>query len=134
MPKSTLSRLMLVLAWAALALIAYATLTRVQFVYVIYGRMKPFLLGASAQTWAHIEHIVAFGTAGVLFAVAYPRRPFLACLIVTASAVLFEVLQTLTPDRHGTLIDASEKIVAGCLGVALAVLARRSWLARRAPR
>jgi len=31
--------------------------------------------------------------------------------------VLLEYLQTLTPDRHGTLVDASEKIIGGVLGI-----------------
>ena len=39
-------------------------------------------------------------------------------LIVIGSAVAFELLQTLTPDRHGTVVDATEKIVAGCAGIA----------------
>jgi hypothetical protein len=42
----------------------------------------------------------------------------MVCLIVIGSAITFELLQTLTPDRHGTLSDASEKIVAGCAGIA----------------
>jgi hypothetical protein len=32
--------------------------------------------------------------------------------VVPGSAVLLEYLQTLTPDRHGTLVDASEKLSA----------------------
>jgi len=32
-------------------------------------------------------------------------------------AILLEYLQTLAPDRHGTLIDAYEKILGGALGV-----------------
>jgi VanZ family protein len=124
MTNSPVTRFLLILAWAALALIAYGTLTRAQFVYAIYGRIKPFLFGASVQTWAHIEHVTAFAIAGILFALAYPRRPWLACMIVAGGAVAFEYLQTFTPDRHGTLIDATEKILAGCLGVGVTSLLR----------
>jgi len=67
-------------------------------------------------TWAHLEHAIAFLTLGGLFALAYPRRTTMVCLILIGSAIIFKLLQTLTPDRHGTLFDASEKIVAGCAG------------------
>lgn len=124
MKTSLVTRFLLILAWAAFGLIAYGTLTRAQFVYAIYGRVKPFLFGAGPQTWAHVEHVTAYATAGILFALAYPRRPWLACAIVAGGAVAFEYLQTFTPDRHGTLIDATEKIVAGCLGVGVTSLLR----------
>jgi VanZ family protein len=35
-------------------------------------------------------------------------------------AALLEILQTLTPDRHGTLIDALEKMAGGAAGILLA--------------
>jgi hypothetical protein len=33
------------------------------------------------------------------------------------SAVVLELLQKLTPDRHARLLDASEKVVGGLLGI-----------------
>jgi VanZ family protein len=53
------------------------------------------------------------------------------CSVVPGSAVVLEFLQTLTPDRHGKLLDASEKVIGGFLGVFLAVVALRlleSWI------
>lgn len=119
MNKSIVTTALAIAAWGAVSLIGYATLTRVQFVYMIYGRVKPFLFGVDMVTWAHLEHAVAFLTLGGLFALAYPRRTLMICLIVIGSAIALELLQTLTPDRHGTVIDASEKIVAGCVGIAV---------------
>ena len=52
------------------------------------------------------------------------------CLLLLGSAALLEYSQTLTPDRHGTLVDASEKIVGGALGI-FATRATPSWWNRK---
>ncbi|WP_249149413.1 VanZ family protein [Bradyrhizobium manausense] len=124
MNRSTVTTAFAIAAWAAVSLIGYATLTKVEFIYFIYSRIKPFLFGVDVSTWGHLEHAVAFLTLGSLFALAYPRRTLMVCAIVIGSAVIFEFLQTLTPDRHGTVFDASEKIVAGCVGIAAVRLAQ----------
>jgi len=118
MNKSIVTTALAIAAWGTVSLIGYATLTKVQFIYVVYGKVKPFLFGVDMATWAHMEHAIAFLTLGGLFALAYPRRTVLVCMIVIGSAIAFELLQTVTPDRHGTLFDASEKIIAGCVGIA----------------
>jgi hypothetical protein len=118
MNRSIVAATLAIVAWATISLIGYATLTKVQFIYLVYGKIRPFLFGVDIATWAHLEHAIAFMTMGSLFALAYPRRTRMVCLIVIGSAITFELLQTLTPDRHGTLSDASEKIVAGCAGIA----------------
>jgi VanZ family protein len=66
---------------------------------------------------ADLEHIGAFAVLGGLFCLADPRHIVLVCLIVLGSAALVEVLQLLTPDRHGRLLDAIEKIVGGAVGI-----------------
>jgi VanZ family protein len=98
-----LHKLVAIAAWASLAFIACATLSPIQ--------ARPKLSSAD------LEHIVAFAVTGFLFCLAYPGQIVSVCLIVLGSAVLFEYLQTLTPDRHGTLVDVSEKIVGGALGI-----------------
>jgi len=40
------------------------------------------------------------------FCLRVPKRIIFACCVVFLSAVILEYLQTLTSDRHGTLIDA----------------------------
>lgn len=40
--------------------------------------------------------------------------------IVLGGAALLEIAQTLTSDRHGTLIDALEKIAGGAAGILIA--------------
>jgi VanZ family protein len=42
------------------------------------------------------------------------------CLIVLGSAVLLEIVQLLTPDRHGRIQDAIEKIAGGVVGIVAA--------------
>jgi hypothetical protein len=107
-------------AWIAVLAIAYATLTHVGFVYAIYFKLSPFLMRPEMQTYAHFEHVIAFAFLGALFGFAYPRRLILVCCIVFGAAALLEILQTTTPDRHGTLIDALEKMAGGAAGIALA--------------
>jgi VanZ family protein len=110
-------RFIVVAAWACVAVLAYATLAHVGFVYSIYFKLAPFLKQVEMRTYAHFEHVIAFAIFGAIFAFAYPKRVIFACCIVFLSAVILEYLQTLTPDRHGTLIDAFEKIVGGALGI-----------------
>lgn len=110
----------MIIAWALVSFIAYATLTRIGFVYAIYFKLAPMLLRPEMKTYAHFEHIIAFAILGALFCFAYPRHIAFVCAIVLGSAVLLELLQTLTPDRHGTLVDATEKIAGGAIGIILA--------------
>jgi hypothetical protein len=107
-------------AWASIIFIAYATLTHVGFVYAIYHGLAPILMGPGMKTYAHLEHIVAFTIVGSLFSFAYPRHTIFVCGVIFGGAALLEILQTLTPDRHGTLIDALEKMAGGAAGIMLA--------------
>ncbi len=91
-------------AWALLALIAFATVSPIQD--------RPTL-----ATSSRIEHLAAFAVLGVLFCVAYRKQFALVCLIVIGSAVLLELAQLLTPDRHGRVEDALEKIAGGAAGI-----------------
>jgi VanZ family protein len=110
-------KLVTVAAWVSVIVIAYATLAHVGFVYSIYYELSPFLMRPEMKTYAHLEHIVAFAVVGVLFSFAYPQRTILVCCIVLGGALLLEILQTLTPDRHGTLVDALEKMAGGAAGI-----------------
>lgn len=109
-------------AWAGLCVIAYLTLSPL--------RDRPTLLTSSK-----LEHFAAFSILGTLFCLAYPRRILVVLLIVLGSAALLELLQFLTPDRHGRTLDALQKMAGGAAGVlaGLAVLRfdrGRFWLLR----
>src|ERR1035438_6897081 len=114
-----LHKLLAIAAWVSLAFIAYATLSPIQ--------ARPIVANPD------LEHVAAFAVVGGLFCLAYPRRIILVCPIVLGSAVLLEYLQTLTPDRHGTVVDALEKIAGGVLGICVATAAHYFWSRNRSP-
>jgi len=128
--KRRITRLAMAAAWIAVIAIAYATLTHVGFVYAIYFKLSPFLMRPAMQTYAHFEHVIAFAILGALFGFAYPQRLILVCSIVFGAAALLEILQTMTPDRHGTLIDAGEKMAGGAAGILFGRIAQRVWSAK----
>lgn len=103
-------------AWSMLAIIVFLTLCPIEFRPVVAP--------------SEVERFVAFGLAGSLFGVAYPRKILLVALLVIGSAVALELMQRLVPGRHGRMFDADVKIVGACLGIASAIAvniwARRS--------
>ena len=119
MNRKTVTRLIMAAAWIAIIAIGYATLTRVGFVYSVYYKLAPFLMGPEMRTYAHFVHVVAFAVLGALFTFAYPGRVLIVSYIVIGGAALLELAQTLTPDRHATLMDALEKIAGGAAGILL---------------
>ena len=112
-----LPKLIAVAAWASLAVIAYATLSPVHIVYLGYEALKSAGAKPEIGAYIHFEHIAAFVAVGALFCIAYPRHTFLVCFLVLGAAALLETLQMLTPDRHGRLHDALEKMASGAIGV-----------------
>ena len=74
MNRTTILRLITATAWLAVIGIAYATLTKVGFVYGIYFKLAPYLMRLEMQTYAHFEHIIAFAILGALFGLAYPSE------------------------------------------------------------
>jgi len=97
-------KLIAVAAWALLVLIAFATISPIQY--------RPTLPISSS-----FEHLAAFAVFGALFYLAYPRHIAFVCLIVLGSAVVLELVQQLSPDRHGRIPDAIEKIAGGAAGI-----------------
>jgi VanZ family protein len=106
-----------VAAWICLAVITYATLSSIGVVYRVYEEIAPLVARPTVHNYVHFEHVIAFAVVGFLFYLAYPRSTILVCCIVFGSAVLLEILQTLTPDRHGTVFDALEKMAGGGIGI-----------------
>jgi VanZ family protein len=99
-------------AWLSLLFIAYATLSPI--------RDRPDFADISLlHRLADLDHYIAFAVVGGLFGVAYPRQTLLVCVIVFGSAILLELTQMLTPDRHARLSDALEKIIGGAIGITI---------------
>ncbi|MDQ8726664.1 VanZ family protein [Bradyrhizobium sp. LHD-71] len=93
-----------VAAWASLALVAFATLASIGF--------RP-----TSSLPPTVERFAAFAAVGFTFALAYPRQFWLAAFIVIGAALALEVLQVLSPSRHGRLVDSLVKIVGGSAGL-----------------
>jgi VanZ family protein len=96
-----------VASWIVLGFIVYATIAPIQD--------RPTLPASSS-----FEHLAAFALLGALFCFGYPRHIVLVCMIVLGSAVLLELAQILTPDRHARVPDALEKMSGGVAGIAAA--------------
>ena len=120
-----------VAAWASLAAVIYATLSKLELVYRLYYLLAPFLNYPSMRTYATIEHLAAFGVVGMLFCALYPRSLLRICFFLFLFIAGLEVMQTLTPDRHGTLGDAAEKMIGGAAGAVLMAAALRWRRTRR---
>lgn len=119
-------------AWASVAAVIYATLSKLELIYRLYYLLAPFLNYPSMRTYATIEHLAAYGMVGMLFCAVYPRSLLRVCFFLFLFIVGLEVLQTFTPDRHGTLRDAVEKIIGGATGAVLMTAALRWKRTRRA--
>jgi VanZ family protein len=115
-----------VAAWASAAGVAYATLSRLEWIYRLYYLLAPFLNYPSMRTYATIEHLAAYGVVGMLFCALYPRSLLRICFFLSLFIVGLEVLQTFTPDRHGSSRDAIEKIIGAVTGAVL-MTAALSW-------
>lgn len=91
-------------AWVSLALVAVAALAPIEF--------RP-----TSSLPPTVERFGAFGAVGFAFALAYPRQFWSVALIVIGAALLLEVLQVLSPSRHGRLADALVKLSGGAGGL-----------------
>lgn len=100
-----------VVAWAVLLFIVYATLSPIQ--------LRPHVAGAG------LERFGAFACAGLLFGIAYPRHLLSVLLLVVGAAAGLEVMQHLTPDRHGHVSDAVVKIAGGVIGIGVSLAVNR---------
>ena len=74
---------------------------------------------------ANLERFGAYALAGLLMALAYPRRLIPVALFVVGVATVLEVLQLVTPDRHGQFANAVVKAVGGIAGVTAAFIILR---------
>jgi len=108
-------RLSAVAAWSSLAFIAYATLSPLN--------ERPELGAGFLFLFSHFDHYIAYAVMGFLFGFAYPRQTCLVCILVLGSAILLELAQLLTPDRHARVSDAIRKLIGGAVGIALAYFA-----------
>ncbi len=102
---TVITRFAAVVAWILLAAIALSTLSPIS--------LRP-------QTGhVFLERFLAFVALGGAFTVGYPRRIRFAICITLLAAVGLEAAQLLAPGRHARVIDASEKLAGGLVGLVL---------------
>lgn len=106
-----------VLAWAGLAFIAFATLS-------------PIDLRPTSELPPNIERFFAFAAVGAMFAIAYPRHLWLTCAVVLGAALALEILQMISPSRHGHVLDAVVKMSGGTIGLTAGWLLQRFSMQR----
>jgi glycopeptide antibiotics resistance protein len=100
------------IAWTSLALIAFATL-------------GPIDLRPTSSFSPSIERFFAFAAVGFAFAMAYPKRFWLTMAVVLGAAMMLEILQIVSPSRHGRLFDALVKMSGGAIGLMIGWLLQR---------
>ena len=72
----------------------------------------------------HYEHLLAFGLVGLVFTLAYSRRPMVLLLSGVVFALLLELAQIPLPTRHARIEDFLVDAFGVSLGIMLAYLAR----------
>jgi VanZ family protein len=98
------------LAWLLVLAIAVVTLVPVE--------LRP--VTAAPANW---ERFAAFMAVGALFCLGYPKHRWRMVGLVVALAGLLELLQHVSPSRHGRLPDGLVKAAGALLGIGLAVAA-----------
>jgi VanZ family protein len=102
--------LIVISAWTCLAIIAYSTLSPI-------GNRPVIHAGGWLGLLANYDRFLSFALLGSLFYLAYPGQTITVCAIVLGGAVLLELAQALTPDRHARVADAFQKLFGGAIGV-----------------
>jgi VanZ like protein len=109
-------KLIILAAWCVLGSITFVTLSPI---------------GLRPETGSvNIERFLAYSLLGTLFVMAYPQHFLRVVTLILVVASALELLQHLTPDRHGHIADAGEKIAGGVAGASIARLAQLLFRAR----
>jgi hypothetical protein len=93
-----------VLAWLLLAGLIFVTLS-------------PIDLRPITPLPTQVERALALAVVGFVFALAYPRRFVLVAALVLGATALLELLQLVTPSRHGGWPDVAVKLLGGSVGL-----------------
>jgi hypothetical protein len=105
-----LRRAALILGWAAVGAIVFATLSPIE--------LRPHVAGIRPDG----ERFLAYFTASASLGFAYPRRRLVVLGAIIAVALGLEWLQTLEATRHGRPHDALVKIAGAAVGACAAML------------
>jgi VanZ family protein len=95
------------------------------FAGLIFATLSPIGMRPNSPLPTGAERAFALLLVGFVFALAYPRHILLAAILVFGSTVLLELLQLMSPSRHGRFIDVAVKLVGAGAGLALGWLVAR---------
>jgi VanZ family protein len=95
-------------AWATVGYIAFVTLSPIE--------LRPHVAAVN------YERFFAYFLAGILLAVAYPRRLISFTGFIVLVAVVLEMFQQLVPGRHAHLTDALTKASGGLAGIVVVTI------------
>ena len=96
-------------AWLCLALLAFLALI-------------PGDLQIRTPAPGLLEHVVAYLGTTLLFALGYPGMKYRITAMLIIYAGVLEAMQSFSPGRHPTELDASASVVGVLLGVHLAIM------------
>jgi VanZ family protein len=100
---------------------AWAVLFGLLIASVVPAGVRPVMV-----PWQYVEHMLAFGTLGMTFALAYRRQPMIWILGLTSFVVLIEIAQMILPTRHARWQDVVVNLVSVYAGLVLGRLLQKS--------
>jgi VanZ family protein len=100
---------------------AWAILLGLLLITVVPAGIRPVVV-----PWHYVEHILAFGTLGTVFAMAYRRQTVVLLFGLTSFIVLLEIAQLILPTRHARWQDLLVNLLAVCAGLAFGRLLQRA--------
>lgn len=85
--------------------------------FIIFATVSPIGLRPHTITTVNLDRAAAYGLAGLVFALAYPKQWKLVAFLLIFGAVAIEFLQYLSPSRHARLHDAGVKALGASVGL-----------------
>ena len=86
---------------------------------LIFATLAPIDLRPNSPLPTGAERAFALMLVGFVFALAYPRHILLVTTLVLGATVLLELLQLMSPSRHGRLVDVAVKLLGAATGLAM---------------
>jgi VanZ family protein len=93
--------------------------------FIFFVTVSPIDLRPPTLTSVNLDRGSAYAVAGMLFAIAYPRRWKTSAALLIVGALGFELLQELQPTRHARIDDALIKSAGAAAGIAIGYVCNR---------